>query len=234
MAVDLLCRIYYNTEHKFELRLAQHSKGRRINMISYIKGRLSEVADGVIVVENNGIGFNIHVPATVISSFNSVGDEVKVYTYLQIREDAHSLFGFLSRDDLDIFKMLINVNGIGPKGALAILSTISPDDLRFAIISDDAKLIATAPGIGSKTAQKLILELKDKIKLDEAFEKLTDNKSSAKGDDTLVARNEAVEALVSLGYGSTEAMHAVREVADVDMTDSEAILKAALKKLAMF
>ena len=166
-------------------------------MISYIKGKLTEVEDGIIVVENNGIGFNIHVPATVISSFSSIGDEVKVYTYLQIREDAHSLFGFLSRDDLNIFKMLINVNGIGPKGALAILSTISPDDLRFAILSDDAKLISTAPGIGSKTAQKLILELKDKIKLEETFESYSKSVNTVKTDDVLIAKNEAVEALVS-------------------------------------
>ncbi len=203
-------------------------------MISYIKGKLTEVDDGIIVVENNGIGFNIHVPATVISSFSSIGDEVKVYTYLQIREDAHSLFGFLSRDDLNIFKMLINVNGIGPKGALAILSTISPDDLRFAILSDDAKLISTAPGIGSKTAQKLILELKDKIKLEETFESYSKSVNTVKTDDILVAKNEAVEALVSLGYGSTEAMKAVRDVENADELDSEEILKRALKKLALF
>lgn len=203
-------------------------------MISYIKGKLTEADDGIIVVENNGIGFNIHVPATVISSFSSIGDEVKVYTYLQIREDAHSLFGFLTRDDLNIFKMLINVNGIGPKGALAILSTISPDDLRFAILSDDARLISTAPGIGSKTAQKLILELKDKIKLEEAFESYSSGVNAVKTDDVLVAKNEAVEALVSLGYGSTEAMKAVREVENADELDSEEILKRALKKLALF
>ncbi len=203
-------------------------------MISYIKGKLTEVEDGIIVVENNGIGFNIHVPATVISSFSSIGDEVKVYTYLQIREDAHSLFGFLSRDDLNIFKMLINVNGIGPKGALAILSTISPDDLRFAILSDDANLISTAPGIGSKTAQKLILELKDKIKLEETFESYSKSVNTVKTDDVLIAKNEAVEALVSLGYGSAEAMRAVRDVENADELDSEEILKRALKKLALF
>lgn len=203
-------------------------------MISYIKGKLTEVEDGIIVVENNGIGFNIHVPATVISSFSSIGDEVKVYTYLQIREDAHSLFGFLSRDDLNIFRMLINVNGIGPKGALAILSTISPDDLRFAILSDDARLISTAPGIGSKTAQKLILELKDKIKLEETFESYSKSVNTVKTDDVLIAKNEAVEALVSLGYGSAEAMKAVRDVENADELDSEEILKRALKKLALF
>lgn len=202
-------------------------------MISYIKGKLTEVYDGIIVVENNGIGFNIHVPATVISSFSGIGEEVKVYTYLQIREDAHSLFGFLTRDDLEIFKQLINVNGIGPKGALAILSTISPDDLRFAILSDDSKLIATAPGIGLKTAQKVILELKDKIKLDEAFESYSSKNEvpAADSNAVMLAKNDAIEALVSLGYGSTEAMHAVRAVENADELDSEGILKAALKLL---
>ena len=117
---------------------------------------------------------------------------------------------------------------------MAILSTISPDDLRFAILSDDAKLISTAPGIGSKTAQKLILELKDKIKLEETFESYSKSVNTVKTDDVLIAKNEAVEALVSLGYGSAEAMRAVRDVENADELDSEEILKRALKKLALF
>lgn len=174
-------------------------------MISYIKGELTEIMEDAIVVENNGIGFNIRVPATVISEFSVTGEQVKVYTYLQIREDAHSLYGFLTRDDLEIFKMLINVNGIGPKGALAILSTISPDDLRFAVLSDDVKLISSAPGIGAKTAQKLIIELKDKIKLSDAFEQALAHQESSTGMSVdFSARNEAVEALVALGYGNAE------------------------------
>ena len=174
-------------------------------MISYIKGELTEIMEDAIVVENNGIGFNIRVPATVISEFSVTGEQVKVYTYLQIREDAHSLYGFLTRDDLEIFKMLINVNGIGPKGALAILSTISPDDLRFAVLSDDVKLISSAPGIGAKTAQKLIIELKDKIKLSDAFEQALAHQESSIGMSVdFSARNEAVEALVALGYGNAE------------------------------
>jgi Holliday junction DNA helicase RuvA len=116
------------------------------------------------------------------------------------------------------------------------LSTISPDDLRFAILSDDAKLISSAPGIGGKTAQKVILELKDKIKLEDTVAAYTDKlgNSAADASDALLAKDEAVEALVSLGYGSTEAMHAVREVENADELDAEAILKQALKKLAMF
>lgn len=201
-------------------------------MISYIKGELTEIMEDAIVVENNGIGFNIRVPATVISEFSVTGEQVKVYTYLQIREDAHSLYGFLTRDDLEIFKMLINVNGIGPKGALAILSTISPDDLRFAVLSDDVKLISSAPGIGAKTAQKLIIELKDKIKLSDAFEQALAHQESSIGMSVdFSARNEAVEALVALGYGNAEALRAVKNIENIEEKDTETILKEALKKL---
>ncbi len=199
-------------------------------MISYVKGQLVEVFNDTIVVENNGIGFNIKVPATVISHFSKIGEPVKVYTYLQIREESHSLFGFLTRDDLNIFKMLINVNGIGPKGALAILSTISPNDLRFAVISGDVKLISSAPGIGSKTAQKLIIELKDKVSLEDALEN-TLYESGSTGSES-EAQNEAIEALCALGYGSAQAVRAVRQVDDIESKDSEVILKEALKKLA--
>lgn len=199
-------------------------------MISYIKGQLVEVLNDTIVVENNGIGFNIKVPVTVISRFSKIGESVKVYTYLQIREESHNLFGFLTRDDLNIFKMLINVNGIGPKGALAILSTISPNDLRFAIISGDVKLISSAPGIGSKTAQKLIIELKDKVSLEDALENTLYENGADMADSE--ARNEAIEALCALGYGSAQAVRAVREVEDIESKDSEVILKEALKKLA--
>ena len=194
-------------------------------MISYIKGELTEIMEDAIVVENNGIGFNIRVPATVISEFSVTGEQVKVYTYLQIREDAHSLYGFLTRDDLEIFKMLINVNGIGPKGALAILSTISPDDLRFAVLSDDVKLISSAPGIGAKTAQKLIIELKDKIKLSDAFEQALAHQESITGMSVdFSARNEAVEALVALGYGNAEALRAVKNIENIEEKDTETIL----------
>ena len=202
-------------------------------MISYIKGELTEISEGIIVVENNGIGFNINVPATVISSLSSIGEEVKVYTYLQIREDAHSLYGFLTRDDLNMFKMLINVNGIGPKGALAILSTISPDDLRFAICSGDVKLISSTPGIGNKIAQKIILELKDKINLTDVLERSEGSSIENASGSELNAKNEAVEALVNLGYSNSEAVRAVRQIDDADKKDSETILKEALKKLAI-
>lgn len=201
-------------------------------MISYIKGELTEVFEDTVVVETNGIGYNIRVPGSVLDRLPSVGSSVRIYTYLYVKEDAMNLFGFLNRDDLSVFKLLLNVSGIGPKGALAILSTIGPDDLRFAVLSEDVKTISSAPGIGAKTAKRLIIELKDKLKLAEVFETALANKEKASSEnDVLLARNEAVEALVALGYASAQAMKAVQQVENAEENDSEQILKEALKKL---
>lgn len=144
------------------------------------------------------------------------------------------LFGFLSKDDLQMFRLLLGVNGIGPKAALGVLAGLTADELRFAVLSDDAKTISKAPGIGKKTAQKLILELKDKLKLEDAFEKKLAHEQEAaaiSGTNILDGSKEAVEALVALGYSSTDALRAVRKVTDVPPDDVEAILKAALKNL---
>ena len=201
-------------------------------MISYIKGELTEVFEDTVVVETNGIGYNIRVPGSVLDRLPSVGSSVWIYTYLYVKEDAMNLFGFLNRDDLSVFKLLLNVSGIGPKGALAILSTIGPDDLRFAVLSEDVKTISSAPGIGAKTAKRLIIELKDKLKLAEVFETALANKEKATSEnDVMLARNEAVEALVALGYASAQAMKAVQQVENAEEKDSEQILKEALKKL---
>ena len=201
-------------------------------MISYIKGELTEVFEDTVVVETNGIGYNIRVPGSVLDRLPSVGSSVRIYTYLYVKEDAMNLFGFLNRDDLSVFKLLLNVSGIGPKGALAILSTIGPDDLRFAVLSEDVKTISSAPGIGAKTAKRLIIELKDKLKLAEVFETALANKEKASSEnDVLLARNEAVEALVALGYASAQAMKAVQQVENAEEKDSEQIFKEALKKL---
>ena len=137
-------------------------------MISYIKGALGAVEDDVIVVETGGIGLAVHVPLSLLEELPALGEEVTVYTYFQVREDAMTLYGFLHRQDREMFKQLIGVNGIGPKGALGILSIMRPDDLRIAIVSGDAKAISKAPGIGAKTAQRLILDLKDKAGLSQA------------------------------------------------------------------
>lgn len=207
-------------------------------MISYIKGILEYISEECIIVESNGIGYEIRVPMSVLQALPGIGQEVKIHTYMYVREDALQLYGFVSRDDLTIFKLLITVNGIGPKGALGILSTISPDDLRFAILADDAKTIAKAPGIGAKTASKLILELKDKIKLQDAFEARLEQTQElgspwiASAEDIQGMRSEAVEALTALGYSSAEAMKMVRKVTITGDMDVEQVLKMSLKNMS--
>lgn len=203
-------------------------------MIAYIKGSLAMVTDSEIIVENGGIGYRIMVPASLADVLPHTGSEVCVHTYMNVREDAVQLFGFLEMDDLEMFGKLITVNGIGPKAALGILSAMSSDDLRFAILSDDVKAIAKAPGIGPKTAGKLILELKDKVDLEEAFEKKLSNvqkreKENAGADDEVVG--EAVSALVALGYSQSEALKSVKSV-DItpDMTAGQ-LLREGLKRV---
>ena len=203
-------------------------------MIAYVKGELTDITEDSIVVENNGIGYEISVPFSVMEELPASGCEVKIYTYMYVREDAMKLYGFLTRDDLNVFKLLITVNGIGPKGALGVLSAITPDDLRFAVLSDDVKTISKAPGIGTKTAKKLILELKDKLKLEEVFEErlahIEEGQEKVPSDNI---RGEAVMALTALGYSNADAMKAVRQVElTADMTVEE-LLKKSLKFIGM-
>ncbi len=201
-------------------------------MISYVKGELTEINLEYIVVENNNIGYEIKVALSLINQLPEIGSDIKIFTFLYVREDVLALYGFLSKDDLKVFKLLLGVNGIGPKGALGILSTITPNDLRYAVLSDDIKTIAKSPGIGNKTAQKLIIELKDKLKLDDIIVK-----TEIKGEDTSgVAneKNEAIQALVALGYSSTEAVKAVNQVEITKDMSVEDILKHSLKKISIF
>lgn len=204
-------------------------------MIAFLKGTIEEMTENSIILEVNGIGYEVMVPGQMLSGLGSAGQELKVYTYLQVREDAVVLFGFPSRDDLQMFKMLIGVNGVGPKAGLSILSALGTDELRFAVLADDAKKIAKAPGIGAKTAQKIILELKDRLDLYDAFEKKL-GKEPLMAEGTAAAENDviqdAVQALVALGYGSSEALRAVRSVNAAGDMDVEEVLKEALKKMA--
>lgn len=200
-------------------------------MISYIKGELVEVTENAIVLDHGGMGFSIMMPASILAKLPQIGSELKVHTYLYVKEDILDLYGFLTKDDLKIFKLLITVNGIGPKGALAILSAMTPDDLRFAVLAGDAKTISKAPGIGNKTAQKLIIELKDKLKIEDVLDS-SDGGYEASSDMGDTAAAEAVMALTALGYSAADATRAVKLVDNAGNMDSEALLKAALKKLA--
>lgn len=204
-------------------------------MISYVKGELVQILDTSAVLDVNGIGLQIFLTGRDLGNLPPVGNELKIHTYFLVKEDAMQLYGFLRPDDLMVYKMLISVNGIGPKAAMGILSALTADDIRFAVLSGDDKTISKAPGIGKKTAQKLILELKDKFSLEEAFDKRLENQNNASslaGGIMNDARTEAVEALTALGYSNSDALRAVRKAAVSDDMDTEAILKAALKNMA--
>ena len=199
-------------------------------MYAYIKGEVAEIDDSSIVIDNNGIGYNITVPGSVTDSGMNIGDEVKIYTHFAVREDAMQLYGFISKDDLFMFRLLLGVNGIGPKAACAILSGLSADDLRFAVLSDDAASIARAPGVGKKTAQKIIL----KVDLRDAFElKAAHNEKRAAKEAANSAETEAVMALTALGYPNAQALKAVKSASKKQGESSsvEDLLKAALKEL---
>ena len=202
-------------------------------MISYVKGALAEKSGDRIVVEAGPVGLGIYVPLSVLEVLPPLGEEVKIYTYLQVREDDLSLYGFLHRQDLDMFRRLIGVNGIGPKGALGILSALSPDDLRLAILTGDAKAISKAPGVGAKTAQRIILDLKDKVSAEEMLASVADTEERTSVPLMQEAGREAATALVALGYSNLEASKAVKNVQITEDMDAEAVLRASLKYLAL-
>ena len=185
-------------------------------MISYVRGELVAIEEDKVIVDVNGVGFGVFMPAQSMNYLPMIGEEVKLHTYMNVREDALQLYGFLTRDDLKVFKLVIGVSGIGPKGGLSILSQMSPDDLRFAVMANDAKTIAKAPGIGKKTAEKLIIELKDKLDIEDVLNKTVDdsnvvNLSNASNE----VQAEAVQALVAIE----------------EETTVEELLKSALKNI---
>ena len=220
-------------------------------MIAFLRGYVAAVYDGAAVIDVGGVGYEVRAAGETIQRLSAVGrdEEVLVYTYTYLREDQIALYGFTSREDLELFKLLITVSGIGPKGGLALLSVGTADDLRFAIMTGDAKMIARAPGVGKKTAERVILDLRDKVAGMRDAQMLaiaagnTDTASIAglaegpeagkAGMDDAAA--EAVEALTALGYSRSEAAKAVRSCREkareesMELADTESILKAALR-----
>lgn len=201
-------------------------------MFAYIKGTIEDIGIDYIVVDNSNMGFKIMTSSNVISKVK-VHDERTIYTYMNVREDDISLFGFLTKDEIDVFKLLIGVSGIGPKGALAIMSTLSMDELRMAVIAGDHKAIAKANGIGPKTAQKVVIELKDKFKLEDVFgtndQTASTDLPGSTGDDII---NDAVLALNALGYSESESFRIVKKTALNGNFDTvEALIKASLKNI---
>ena len=203
-------------------------------MISYIKGKLQYLSDSFVIIDNGGIGYKIFVSPKLMSNIGKIGDNVTVFTYMSVKDDGISLYGFENFEELEIFNKLITVSGIGPKGALGIISNLTPADFIMAVISDDVAAVSKAPGVGKKTAQRIILELKDKFKTEDFIEEKIFGEG--KGLSSVVTDNskiEAIEALTSLGYGRSEAAKAVSAVFEEGGTTEE-MLKLALKKLARF
>lgn len=209
-------------------------------MFAYIKGVVTYIGHEEIVIEKDDIGFSILTSDNVTRRL-SIGEKVTIHTYLHVKEDDLKLFGFFDTTELEIFKLLISVNGIGPKGALAIMSTLTVSDIFMAVASEDAKAISKAPGVGAKTAMKAIIELKDKIGPDKLAGKgiampegLGDIVKTAQVGSTSdsSAMGETIEALESLGYSRSEAMKAISKVDGASELSTEALLKAALKKMS--
>ena len=201
-------------------------------MIAYIKGIVAEIEKDGIVLESQNMGYRIFMPASSLERLGKTGEERMIHTYLHVKEDAMQLYGFIKKEDLAVFRLLLGVNGVGPKGAMGILSCLSGEGLSFAILSDDAAAIAKAPGIGKKTAQKVILELKDKMNLQEAFEqKISGGEESDRQKMDSAVVQEAAAALEALGYGRQEAWSAVRRVSGGEGMNVEELLRAALKEM---
>ncbi len=202
-------------------------------MIAFIKGILEEIRESSVIIDCNGLGYEVAVSQRDFGKLPACGAAVKLHTWLQVREDGMALFGFYSREDLETFKLLIGVNGIGPKAGLSILSSISSNDLRFAVLAEDEKTIAKTPGIGPKTAKKLILELKDKFSLEHAFEsKLAEGIVTESGliaDQNIV--QEAIEAMKALGFSGTDAGKAASAVELQPGMTADDVLKQALKHI---
>lgn len=188
-------------------------------MISFINGKLVDIYKNTIVVETSGVGFDINFPMSSMASLPAIGENIKIYTYMNVREDEMSLYGFLCREDKEMFMKLLSVNGVGPKGAQNIISTLGLDTLENAIKHNDDKLISSVQGIGAKTASKICIELSDKV-----------GKKSTVVERGKVSelREEVIEALKKLGYKENKAREILSKVSiDENMTTGD-ILKKAL------
>ncbi|MGN0496742.1 MAG: Holliday junction branch migration protein RuvA [Lachnospiraceae bacterium] len=197
-------------------------------MIGYIKGTIEDISTDSIVLDHNGIGYLIYTSQMVIGRLVQTKECVKVYTYMHVREDEITLYGFLDKEELNTFKLLLTINGIGPKAALSILSSLSVSDLTYAVMTGDAKAITRANGIGQKGANRIIMELKDKLKIDDVLESEHITTLDVKGGDSI---SDTVLALVSLGYTEAEAMKAIKQVDGAKDMGTDELLKLALKRI---
>ena len=191
-------------------------------MISYVKGTVAYIGNDCIVVDNNGIGYNIQVSSSTASAV-VMEKEVQIYTYMNVKENELSLFGFLTKEELNMFNLLISVNGVGPKSAVAMLGALSPSQLGLAIATEDIKALSVGQGIGKKIAQRIALELKDKVGADTIT---TGVELVQKVDVATGERAEALSALMALGFTKNEAENAIKAVFVNGMATEEIISKA--------
>lgn len=197
-------------------------------MFAYIKGSLEQKSTNYVVIDVGGIGYKIFMPTKSIESLGEIGEVVKVHTHYYVREDNISLYGFKTNEELRMFELLLQVSGIGAKSAIAMLSEISPSSFALAVISDDISKLVKIPGIGKKTAARIVLELKDKLKTEEAITKTEEVKLSISNEEET---NEAVAALQVLGYTKREIEKALEKI-DTKNLQLEEIIKQGLKYLA--
>ena len=196
-------------------------------MFYYISGTLAHKEDGFAVIDAGGVGYKLLTSLGSLDRLGAVGSDAKMYTHLYVREGVFDLYGFASQEELSMFLLLTGVSGVGPKAALAVLGVLSPAALSLAVVSGDTKSITRANGVGPKVAQRIVMELKDKIKNEDMIP--ADLAAESAGGGAFVASNEAVEALCVLGYSAFEAKQAL---AGIDMSrDLELIIRDALKKL---
>ena len=199
-------------------------------MIAYISGALVSAGENYIVIDNHGMGYRIFVSGKFLEHIPAYGTQIKIYTHMYIREDELTLYGFHSEEELSVFRILIGISGVGPKVAMAILTALTIQELQLAVISEDAKTISKANGVGAKGASRIILELKDKLKMEDMMDAAYEQ-SIVQDTQNLNAARDAILALVNLGYSNSEAALAVKKIGDTSQMDIESILKAALKKL---
>lgn len=200
-------------------------------MYAYISGTLAEINKESVVIDNNGIGYEIFVSGLLISHLPVPGSEIKLYTYLHITENVQTIFGFLSKAEKEMFLMLLSVNSVGPKSALAVLSILEVDDLKFAILSEDKNTIKKANGIGDKAAQRIIIDLKDKISIEDAFEEKISKAENEADSAAQIAKSDAVMALNALGYSNTDILKAISKIENINEMETQQIIKAALSMM---
>ena len=201
-------------------------------MLAYIRGIITDIDENIIIIENNGIGYGISSSMNTVRQLPSIGSEVKLNTKLIPKEDSLTLYGFYDKEELNMFELLLSVSGIGPKGALAILSSMTVSDIQFAVAGSDSKAFAAVPGVGKKTAERVIIDLKDKVDIVGAFESKLSAGASKQATISNSVKEEVLEALVALGYSPSNAARALDKMTITDSTTTEQLLSDTLKQMS--